>query len=79
MGATGVMIGRPYAMALACGGTQGVIDCIDNLMAELELTMALSGCASLQTFNSSLFTFLSAEAVAKVDHSSLVTHPWNTR
>jgi lactate 2-monooxygenase len=56
LGATGVMIGRPYAMALACGGTQGVIDCIDNIMAELELNMALSGCSSLSTLNAELIS-----------------------
>jgi lactate 2-monooxygenase len=56
LGATGVMIGRPFAMALACGGTSGVIDCISNLMAELELNMALSGCASLDNITSDLIT-----------------------
>lgn len=47
LGVTGVLIGRPYAMALACNGTQGVIDCLTNLMAELELNMALSGCPAV--------------------------------
>lgn len=47
MGAKGVMIGRPYAYALACNGTDGVVDCISNIMAELELIMALSGCKNL--------------------------------
>jgi lactate 2-monooxygenase len=56
LGATGVLIGRPYAMALACGGTQGVIDCIDNIMAELELNMILSGCSSLSSLHSSLIS-----------------------
>ena len=44
LGAKGVMIGRPFAMALACGGTNGVKDCISNIISELELNMALSGC-----------------------------------
>ena len=56
MGATGVMIGRPYAMALACGGTQGVIDCMTNILSELELNMALSGCHTLNDINSSLIS-----------------------
>lgn len=54
MGATGVMIGRPYAMALACNGEQGIIDCITNIMSELELNMALSGCHSINDLNSTL-------------------------
>ena len=56
MGATGVMIGRPHAMALACGGTQGVIDCLTNIMSELELNMALSGCRTINDINSSLIS-----------------------
>lgn len=56
IGATGVMIGRPHAMALACGGTQGVIDCLTNIMSELELNMALSGCRTINDINSSLIS-----------------------
>ena len=57
LGATGVMIGRPHAMALACGGTQGVIDCVTNIMSELELNMALSGCRTINEINSSLISY----------------------
>ncbi|HZV69410.1 MAG TPA: alpha-hydroxy-acid oxidizing protein [Saprospiraceae bacterium] len=56
LGAKGVMIGRPYAFALACGGTKGVIDCISNIMAELELIMALSGCKTLSEINADLIS-----------------------
>jgi len=56
MGATGVLIGRPYAMALACNGQQGVIDCLTNIMSELELHMALSGCHTLNELNSELIS-----------------------
>jgi len=56
MGATGVMIGRPHAMALACGGTQGVIDCMTNIISELELNMALSGCHTINDINSSIIS-----------------------
>lgn len=48
MGANGVLIGRPMAMALACGGKQGVIDCTNNMIAELELHMALTGCKTIE-------------------------------
>ncbi len=47
LGATAVGIGRPYVYALALEGEQGVKELLTNYVAELELTMALSGCASL--------------------------------
>jgi len=56
LGATGVMIGRPYAMALACNGEQGIIDCLTNIMAELELNMALSGCHTLNDIHTNLIS-----------------------
>ncbi len=56
LGATGVMIGRPYAMALACNGEQGIIDCLTNIMAELELNMALSGCHTLKDIHTNLIS-----------------------
>ena len=56
LGATGVMIGRPYAFALACNGTDGIKDCISNIMSELELIMALSGCRTLSDINLSLIS-----------------------
>ncbi|MBK9104378.1 MAG: alpha-hydroxy-acid oxidizing protein [Saprospiraceae bacterium] len=56
MGATGVLIGRPYAMALACNGQQGVIDCLTNIMSELELHMALSGCHTINDINQDLIS-----------------------
>lgn len=45
MGATGVLIGRPYLWGLAVGGEQGVRKALQLLNAELELSMALSGCS----------------------------------
>jgi lactate 2-monooxygenase len=47
LGARAVGVGRPYAYGLALAGETGVLEVISNLMAELELTMALSGCRSL--------------------------------
>jgi len=47
LGANAVLIGRPFAMALAIGGSNSMIDCLENILSEFELTMALSGCASL--------------------------------
>jgi lactate 2-monooxygenase len=47
LGARAVLIGRPYAYGLAIAGEQGVRDVIGNFVAELDLTLGLSGCTSL--------------------------------
>jgi lactate 2-monooxygenase len=47
LGATAVCLGRPYAYGLAIGGEQGVGEVIANVLAELDLTLGLSGFASL--------------------------------
>ncbi len=43
LGARAVLLGRPYAYGLAVRGEDGVRDVLHNLLAELDLTMALSG------------------------------------
>jgi L-lactate dehydrogenase (cytochrome) len=47
LGARAVFVGRPYVYGLALAGEDGVRHVLRCLLAELELTMALSGCASL--------------------------------
>ncbi|HEY2026609.1 MAG TPA: lactate 2-monooxygenase [Gemmatimonadaceae bacterium] len=47
LGARAVGIGRPYLYGLALAGERGVREVVANLAAEFELTMALSGCASV--------------------------------
>jgi len=47
LGARAVLIGRPYVHALATAGALGVAHCIRLLRDELEIAMALSGCATL--------------------------------
>jgi isopentenyl diphosphate isomerase/L-lactate dehydrogenase-like FMN-dependent dehydrogenase len=47
LGARCVMLGRPYAYGLAAGGEAGVRDVLLNLLADLDLTLALTGCASV--------------------------------
>ncbi len=44
LGATAVCIGRPYAYGLALDGEAGVSTVLQNLWADFELTMRLSGC-----------------------------------
>ncbi|MBY0563379.1 MAG: alpha-hydroxy-acid oxidizing protein [Hyphomonadaceae bacterium] len=43
LGAKAVGVGRPYAYGLALGGEAGVHTVMEYLLAELDLTMALSG------------------------------------
>jgi isopentenyl diphosphate isomerase/L-lactate dehydrogenase-like FMN-dependent dehydrogenase len=43
LGADAVLVGRPYLWGLALGGEQGVETVLRMLLAELDLTMALSG------------------------------------
>ena len=42
-----VLLGRPYAYALAVGGQRGVEELIQNLMAEIDLNLALVGAHSI--------------------------------
>jgi 4-hydroxymandelate oxidase len=47
LGADAVLIGRPYVHALATAGALGVAHVIRLLRDELEIAMALTGCATL--------------------------------
>jgi isopentenyl diphosphate isomerase/L-lactate dehydrogenase-like FMN-dependent dehydrogenase len=44
LGARAVLLGRPYAYGLGLDGQAGVEHVIRCLLAEFELTLALSGC-----------------------------------
>ncbi len=54
LGASAVMIGRPYVYGLALAGAEGVEQVIRNLAADFELTMRLCGCQSVDEPDSSL-------------------------
>ncbi len=47
LGADAVGVGRPHVYGLALAGEDGVVEVLRNLAAELDLTMALSGCRTL--------------------------------
>ncbi|HET7649040.1 MAG TPA: alpha-hydroxy-acid oxidizing protein [Gaiellaceae bacterium] len=53
LGADAVLLGRPYAYALAVGGSRGVEELIQNLMAEIDLTLALAGARSVRELDRS--------------------------
>jgi 4-hydroxymandelate oxidase len=51
LGASAVLIGRPYIHALATAGALGVAHALRTLREELEVCMALSGCATLSAID----------------------------
>src|SRR5215211_4153321 len=53
LGADAVLLGRPYAYALAVGGRQGVEELIQNLMAEIDLNLALMGGTAVRDLDRS--------------------------
>lgn len=54
LGAKAVLVGRPILWGLAVAGSQGVQHIIELLRDELDLAMALTGCATVQDIDSSL-------------------------
>jgi lactate 2-monooxygenase len=47
LGASAICLGRPYVYGLAIAGEHGVREVIQNILAEFDLTMALTGCTTL--------------------------------
>ncbi len=47
LGADAVAIGRPHVYGLALDGADGVSAVLRNILAELDLTMALTGCRTI--------------------------------
>ena len=43
-------VGRPYVYGLALGGADGVKHIVKTILAELEVTMGLSGYKSIDEF-----------------------------
>ncbi|PPE65014.1 alpha-hydroxy acid oxidase [Caldimonas caldifontis] len=54
LGASAVLVGRPQVWALAAGGAQGVAHLLRLLRDELEIAMALCGCATLDAITPEL-------------------------
>lgn len=48
LGARGVCLGRPFVWGLALDGQAGVEQVLRCLLAELDLTLALSGCTTIE-------------------------------
>jgi lactate 2-monooxygenase len=56
LGASAVLIGRPYAYALAVAGEAGVRQVIRNLRADIDLELGLSGRDSVRGLDRSLLS-----------------------
>lgn len=54
LGASAVLIGRPYLYGLAVGGAEGVAHVISVLRRELEMAMASTGRPTIASINSSV-------------------------
>jgi lactate 2-monooxygenase len=54
LGADAVLIGRLYAFALAAGGSAGVEAVVRQLLAEVDLTLALCGASSVRELDGGL-------------------------
>jgi L-lactate dehydrogenase (cytochrome) len=48
------MVGRPWAFALAAGGSRGVGALLSTMLAELQTAMALTGCTDVVRANRDL-------------------------
>lgn len=54
LGADAVLVGRPYLFGLGIAGADGVRAVVENMLAELDVTMANCGCATVDAIDSSL-------------------------
>jgi isopentenyl diphosphate isomerase/L-lactate dehydrogenase-like FMN-dependent dehydrogenase len=54
LGASAVLVGRPYVYGLAIAGEFGVRDVLRGLLAEMDLTLALSGVTNLKQISPDL-------------------------
>ncbi len=54
LGAQAVLLGRPYLWGMALDGAEGVHQVVRNMLAELDLTLALSGHTSPKTLDRSV-------------------------
>src|SRR5213078_4379268 len=54
LGADAVLLGRPFLWGLALGGEAGVLAVLRGILAELDLTVGLSGHTSVHQLEPSL-------------------------
>lgn len=54
LGATAVLIGRPYCYGLAVAGAEGVTRVVEILRKEFEIALALTGRPSIASIDQSV-------------------------
>jgi lactate 2-monooxygenase len=59
LGASAVLLGRPYVYGLGIAGQEGVEEVIRNVVADFDLTLGLAGCRSIAE--------IGREALTRVD------------
>lgn len=69
LGATAVLLGRPYVYGLAIAGEAGVREVLRNVQAEFDLTMGLAGCRRV--------TEITRESVVEPSHFTSRPPPHN--
>jgi isopentenyl diphosphate isomerase/L-lactate dehydrogenase-like FMN-dependent dehydrogenase len=72
LGATAVLIGRPYIYGLAARQQRGVEDVLGILRNEIDNTMALLGCSSIADIDSSLVKRIDDATAARATYSRAV-------
>ena len=65
LGADAALLGRPHIYGLALDGADGVRDVIEDVVAELDLTMGLAGAASIAAITADAFLVPAAGAGAR--------------
>jgi lactate 2-monooxygenase len=56
LGATAVLLGRPYVYGLAIAGEAGVREVLLNLLADFDLALGLSGATALSDLEETALT-----------------------
>ena len=56
LGASAVLLGRPYVYGLALAGEAGVAEVLRNVQAEFDLTMGLAGCTGVAAITAGCLT-----------------------
>lgn len=54
LGAKAVLVGRPCMYGLAVAGERGVKEVLQNMIADMDITMALAGERSVDELNKSI-------------------------
>ncbi|PEN15185.1 alpha-hydroxy-acid oxidizing enzyme [Longibacter salinarum] len=66
LGARAVLVGRPYCHGLAIAGADGASEMMLNLLSDLDLTLGLTGCSSIDDVTRDLLLRADAEGGVEI-------------